>query len=586
MGWLRSVVLVLAIAPAYAAAVPTADVSWRPYGPDAFAEARAGKRLILLNMEAVWCHWCHVMDATTYADAELVAYLEQHFVPVRADQDARPDLANRYRDYGWPATIVLAPDGTEIVKRAGYIAPDNMARLLRAIVADPSPEPAALPRTLPADAMSGELTDELRAELQRRHVAMFDPERGGLRTPQKFIDRDALEYDLVLAGDGDAAAARRARRTLDAARALVDPVWGGVYQYSTGGDWQHPHYEKLATIQAEYLRIHALAWARWQRPGDAAVARAIVDYVAAFLTAPDGAFHVSQDADVVPGEHAADYFGLDDAGRRAIGMPRIDTHVYAHENGRLIEALALWATVSGDADAHAMARRAHARLLAMRDADGGVRRGGRLYLADNLSLGRACLALYAAMAERADLDCASRAARLIATTFAHSQAGYVGGRSEDPLPAVRQIDENIAVTRLLNLVAHYSGDAALHAAARHGLRYLAAAPVALERSTEAGVLIAARELGNDPLHLTVVGPRDAPAARRLFDRLAGWPATYKRVEWWDRREGPLMNPDVSYPDLPRPAAFVCTNGLCSVPLYDAAMLAEFVARRLPRAATL
>ena len=106
----------------------------------AFAQAREQQRFVLLYLEAVWCHWCHVMDHQTYADPAVRALVDAHYVPLRIDQDARPDLANRYRDYGWPATIVLAADGTEIVKRRGYIPAANFARLLQAIIDDPSPE--------------------------------------------------------------------------------------------------------------------------------------------------------------------------------------------------------------------------------------------------------------------------------------------------------------------------------------------------------------------------------------------------------------------------------------------------------------
>ena len=569
---LAVIVLVLLLAaPTWAKpaqpATEVQGVQWRAYGQEAFAQARASGLPVLLNLEAVWCHWCHVMDATTYVDPQVVEYIRTHYIPVRVDQDARPDLANRYRDYGWPATAVLTGTGTDIVKRAGYIAPQNMLRLLQAIVADPTPERASLPPVLRLAGHSGELADMTRRELSARHERAFDPERGGLRTTQKFLDRDSVEYDLVLAADGDESAARRARTTLDAARALLDPVWGGIYQYSTGGDWQRPHFEKLATIQAEYLRIYSLAYALWGDPRDLAMATAIVGYVRAFLTAPGGQFYVSQDADAVPGQHADDYFKLGDAQRRQRGVPRVDTQVYAHENGRLIEALAVFSSVADQAASYEMALRAADAILLARSGDGGMRRGGNAYLADNLSIGRGCLALFMVAAERRHLQCAAAAAEFIAGQFEHADGGFVGGRSDDPLPAVRQIDENIATVRFLNLVAHYLGSEALAASARRGFGYLTVPDVALSRLTEAGVLLADRELGNDPVHFAVVGPKGAADAGQLFALTAAWPGAYKRVEWWDRAEGPLPNPDVRYPELPRSAGYICTNGLCSVPLF-------------------
>ena len=116
-----------------------------------------------------------------------------------------------------------------------------------------------------------------------------------------------------------------ARETLGAQRNLIDPVWGGVYQYSTDGDWVHPHYEKLIQFQAENLRIYAAAYARWNEPEYLENAKKIRDYIKHFLTSPEGVFYTSQDADLVPGEHSGEYFALDDAERRKLGIPRIDT---------------------------------------------------------------------------------------------------------------------------------------------------------------------------------------------------------------------------------------------------------------------
>ena len=131
-----------------------------------------------------------------------------------------------------------------------------------------------------------------------------------------------------------------------------------------------------------------------------------------------------------------------------------------------------------------------------------------------------------------------------------------------------QRDENVAVVRAANLLAHYTGDAAYAQIARHAMRYLAAPSIAgqLPAST---VLLPDLELGSAPLHLTIVGPKGNQAARDLFHAALAYPSSYKRLEWWDPREGRLPNPDVQYPELKLPAAFVCTNRTCSSPIYKA-----------------
>ena len=98
-------------------------LTWNPWTPNIFARAKQENKFVLLDLEAVWCHWCHVMDETTYKDSATIALLNSNYILVRVDQDSRPDLANRYEDYGWPATIVFDANGQEIVKRRGYIAP-------------------------------------------------------------------------------------------------------------------------------------------------------------------------------------------------------------------------------------------------------------------------------------------------------------------------------------------------------------------------------------------------------------------------------------------------------------------------------
>ena len=109
------------------------------------AGAKEDNRFVLLDLGAVWCHWCHVMEDVTYRDPEVMRLLRSRYIAVRVDQDARPDLSNRYEDYGWPATIVFNADGSEIVKRQGYIPPRPMASMLQAIIDDPTPGPSVLP---------------------------------------------------------------------------------------------------------------------------------------------------------------------------------------------------------------------------------------------------------------------------------------------------------------------------------------------------------------------------------------------------------------------------------------------------------
>jgi hypothetical protein len=95
-----------------------------------------------------------------------------------------------------------------------------------------------------------------------------------------------------------------------------------------------------------------------------------------------------------------------------------------------------------------------------------------------------------------------------------------------------------------------------------------------------GILLSDRELSEEPTHITIVGHKDAAEAGALHAAGRAFPAVYKRLDWWDKREGPLPNPDVQYPELEQPAAFACTNKICSQPVFDPADLAGTVTRML------
>ncbi|MFQ5610155.1 MAG: hypothetical protein ACE5F8_07790, partial [Woeseiaceae bacterium] len=466
------------------------------------------------------------------------------------------------------------PDGDDLVRRRGFIIADDFVVLLDKTADNPVPERGSSRNDFKF-AESPLLDDDVRQELVRRHYASFDFEIGGLKTRKKSMDRPSTEYSMLLAANGDDKAARMARLTIDNSLALIDPEWGGAYQYSTHGDWQHPHYEKIMTTQAGYLRIYALAYLQWGDERYLEGAKAIERYLADFLTSPDGGYYTSQDADLIQGRKGHEFFALSAAERLAAGMPRIDTNVYSRENGWAIEAVTTLYRATGDVRYLERAVRAADWIVENRAFDGGYRHGesdtGGPYLSDTLNMGRAFLELYRATGERRWLILAGEAAAFIETHFKASGAGFLSGAGDvGPVRPQPYIDENISVTRFLNLLSHYTGNVTWRDAAEHGMRYLATEPVALRRFEETGVVLAAFELANDPAHFTVIAGKQETQGQDLYAVTRRQPGWYVRAEWWDPVEGPLPNPDVRYPVLDRAAAFVCTRGRCSVPAFDPA----------------
>ncbi|HXI08223.1 MAG: DUF255 domain-containing protein [Bradyrhizobium sp.] len=577
---------IAAIAVAALCALPASagEAKWSDWNDELFTRATAEQRFVILDLEAVWCHWCHVMEKTTYADPEVQGLLAAKYIPVRVDQDANPDLSGRYGDWGWPATIVFGPDGSEIAKIRGYIEPLRMQALLKAIIDDPSPGPSVTEAFAVKPAASAFLTEGQRGALSKTYEESYDEKLGGWGEAQKYIDADSMDLAITRAEAGDAMAGRRARQTLDAALALIDPVWGGAYQYSEAGSWQKPHFERIMSFQAQYLRQYSQAYALWKDPKYLAAARDIARYLAAFLQDSAGAFYVSQDADLNHDVDGHKYYALSDAGRRALGMPRIDKNLYARENGWAISGLAAYYSVARDTKALSSAERAAKWVLANRARpDGGFDHGakdrGGPFIGDTLAMGQAFLDLYAATGNRDWLTSAARAGDFIAT-FRDEAGGFFTAAKPEASTGVfarpaKLVEDQVQVARFLNLLNRYFGNALYREQASHAMRYLAGASDEMIRPLP-GVLLADEELAIEPTHVTIVGHKDDKRAQELHTVARALPARYKRLEWLDLREGKLPNPDVEYPDLGEPAAFACSNRICSFPSFHAEELAATV----------
>ncbi|MBK8096672.1 MAG: thioredoxin domain-containing protein [Planctomycetes bacterium] len=564
---------------------------WQPWGPELFARATDERRLVLLEVGTGWCHWCHVMEETTWADPEVGAEIERHFVVSKVDADARLDLATRYQDWGWPATIVFDAAGRELWKQRGYLAPGPMLQTLQRLAADPTPLAAVV--AAPSEAGGRGLTEATRAELLDRLEALHDEEHGGFGRVHKYLDADGAEWLLSAARRGDRLAAERLREWLVLERRLHDPVDGGVYQYSHGGVWEHPHYERIMSRQVADLRSYALAAAAFGDDADLQTARGVAGYLRSVLLAPDGAFWASQDADRVAGTHAADWFALDAAGRAGLPAPRIDTSVYARENGWAIGGLCTLHAVSGERQPLALAVAAGERMLATRRLpDGGFAHGDRdvggPFLADQLAMGMALLQLFECTQEPRWLRAATEVANAIERHFSPTRRGdgYKTAVGDGVLAPVADRTENIALLRFALRLHHVSGAAVAQRILDHSRAQVFAEAVARQPGLPADVLLADVESRTDPEHVVVVGRRDDPAAAELFAVALRESGCWRRLEWVAPGE-PGVRGDVHLPSVEQATAFACSQGVCSAPIEAADELRSLLrgGARSPTSAT-
>lgn len=568
----------------------SSSLAWQKWDAGLFDRAAREDRYILLHMAAVWCHWCHVMEGTTYRDPTIQRRIAERFIPVRVDQDADPALSYRYESWGWPATIMLDKDGNEIFKRRGYIPPELFGKLLAAVIEDPSALPFyTVGATIDPNAVA--LSAERRERTEALVLKSYDKMNGGFGDTHRFIHGDTVEWALergrgLQRNDEPAAWREVSARTLAGARRLIDPVWGGMFQYSDKLDWSGPHYEKLLNIQRDAIRTYVLAYEISRDPADLAAAHDIARWLMDFMRSTDGAFYTSQDADAGPNLHGEAFYAKSDADRRAGTQPPIDRSSYARENGWAIASLATLYDVTGDPALLDAAVRAFDWILAHRRAPNGGFGHARAadddtHLGDTLAIAEAALALYRSTAERRYLALAAELGEIILRDHRDPAGGYMvrqpepGARGVLARP-VKQLDENVAAVRFLNLLGRQTAKAIFREGAEHGMRYLIS--LAEDDLVVPGALLADRELSRDPAHVTIVGAKDDPAARALYEAARTYPTRYLRIEWLDRREGPLPVNDIEYPDMPEAAAFACANGACSVPVFTAADVGRIVAK--------
>lgn len=570
-----------------------ASIAWHEWTPEAFARARRENRILLVSVQASWCHWCHVMNDVTFRDEDVLELIERHFVAVRVEADTRPDIAERYIEWGWPATALLTPDARAIVELRGFQSPARFRRLLTSLVEDLENGRALARRRPPPEEPDPRAADleALRRDVVAQLDSRYDAAQHAWGRPQKYPFWAPVEHAFWRARvRGETRWRDRALATAERYARLLDPVWGGMYQYSTQGDWDHPHYEKIAQVQAAAIEVFVEAFRATGAPRWLERARSVARFLEEHFRTPDGGFFGSLDADLsrVTADHVeivmrgAQYYALDDAARRRAGMPRADRNVYTSFNAMIAAALARLYEVDGDPRTLALATTAVALVERTSSDRGGFAhhessRGQLFHLSDQVEMGRAYLALHQATGERRFHDSAIRVARFLldpANGIVDVRRGGFFAQSPDPAAvgdlAVRRkpLAENGLAARLLLSLARMHGDDAFRVAAERTLRGVGSRREIARLGRRVGEYLMALEMLNGPyVRFAVVSANDDEATRSLYRAAL---AVYEPVRLMER----LQPGEGDYPDTGRPAAFLCTATACSLPVTDASQFAS------------
>ncbi|HEY3972826.1 MAG TPA: thioredoxin domain-containing protein [Candidatus Sulfotelmatobacter sp.] len=341
-------------------------IQWHEWGTEAFAAAQRENKPMLLDIGAVWCHWCHVMDRESYDDPEIAAIVNQHFIAVKVDRDERPDIDSRYQvavqavsgQGGWPLTAFLTPDGkpfyggTYFPPTDGYGRPSFRRVLLSIanayaekhgdVVEQAKMVESAIVRSESFAGKDGRISPAIIKAIETSAFRMFDPQHGGFGQAPKFSHPSALDllidqYARVAALRGtdecvrphvEAAEPRSAGQpgaavptqdhplrdlivtTLEhmARGGVYDQLAGGFHRYSVDERWVVPHFEKMCYDNSELLKNYVHAYQATGIEFFADIARDIIRWMDEWLSDRErGGFYASQDADISMDDDG-DYF--------------------------------------------------------------------------------------------------------------------------------------------------------------------------------------------------------------------------------------------------------------------------------------
>jgi len=557
-------------------------VSWLPWNKESFEKAKELDRPILLGISAVWCHWCHVMDETTYSDSEVARLIEDRFVPIRVDRDQRPDIDKRYNMGGWPSTAFLTPDG-EILTGGTYIPPQQMKALLENIsrfykknknnlesrikeLKKEKTEPPSIEYGLDREVFLS-VIDGLTLEIASR----FDSLHGGFGNAPKFPHSGALRLALLQHHmQGHKAALNIVKKTLTEMRngGIYDKEEGGFFRYSTTRDWSIPHYEKMCEDNAKLLINYLEAYQVTGENVFRDTAKGILAYVNAKLSDQEnGGFYGSQDADEV-------YYKLSLPERLNRTSPRIDRTLFVNWNAMMISAYLLASVVLADQSYQDFALRTVKLLL---ETSFSPKNGIAHYLiegkshlsgllTDQAHMMKCLIDSYQITSDRKFLDRAESLADFMLNKLWDNTGGFYdkpeGTGAFGALKLLdKPLDENSVAADAFLRLHHLTGKQKYLETARKTLEFFA--PNYQRYGIMGAVYGLAVELYLHPMQIHIVGSRSDDVTHRFLRESLRAYNPLKVVEAIDSTADTERLKNLGYPVADVPTAYVCFEGTCN-----------------------
>lgn len=585
------------------------SIHWREWGEEAFRSAREEGKAILLTLTATWCHWCHVMDQTSYSHPQVIELVNSKFIPVRVDVDQRPDISRRYNQGGFPSIAFLDAQGQLITGRV-YTPPEEMVQILEQVgaglkPAPTGPAPAAHRACNEAGLISRGRRDSPAPQVLRRLQELYDPDFGGFGLEPKQPPWEGLKLLLALYGRSeDRGLLKMVTTTLDGIRVgLYDQKGQGFFRYSVARDWKVPHYEKMLSTNASLISTYLEAHQVTKRKVYQDAASGALNYLLNTLYDHDrGLFYASQDA-------AEEYYHLPWKDREQAARPSIDRTFYTGLNAMAASSLVkAFAALGNGLYLKVAAQVADALWSECRKPDGGFPHivGGASsqpgFLADHVHILRAWLALYQATGQIERLNQAIEIAEDIQQLFSSLDGGFY------------DVSEGLALTNQLLLREKPVLENSLLAEALAGLSCLTSkddyltlaretveafrdvAPgssylgppgsARVEEDEERLFLPAGSAWGRawdmvegGPVHIVLVGPASQRETQRLLQAALKTYAPHQIIQLLDPERDKGRIASLGFPSKSQPVLYVCMGGMCLAPITTPKEVRDLAATR-------
>ncbi len=571
-------------------------IQWLDWSKDSFDKSRAAGKPILLDIKGSWCHWCHVMDDTTYSDPVVIDTINKHFIPVRVDTDKRPDVNRRYNMGGWPTTAFLDSEGG-IITGGTYIPPQQFREVLRSVLDHYGKNKGKARSKLEAitvpKATGQAIEERIVRDIATSIAVNFDIDYGGFGFEPKFPHTDALELSLLrykYAGEKEMLTV--VNKTLDkmGRGGTYDQVEGGFFRYSTTRDWSIPHFEKMAEDNARLLSVYLHAFQITGNDYYRQVAEGIIRYVQSTLSdRGNGGFYGSQDAD-------EEYYELDRTAREKTESPSVDRTFYSNYNALFVSSFLLAGVVLDRPDLASFALKTLDGILEKFSPTAGVAHywgveasDVRGLLVDHACLLNALLDAYEYTGKWSFVERALELADLSLKTLHDKKDGgfYDIPESEERVGELRTrdkpLDENSVMASGLLRLSWIAGSESFTDLAEKTLQLFVESH---ERHglMAAGYAIALDSYLNGPIGLTIVGRQNGGDFESLkAQSLKVYPAR-RNILYLDTATDAERIEKLGYKTSSGTRVYACVGKVCGPPLQDPSQIEPSISSLLQTSA--